>query len=45
MALKADARICASDQRHAKLAKEAKRRKMSIRDVAEEKFVLADNNE
>lgn len=41
--LKADPRICAYPKRHALLAKEAKARKMSIQDVAEEKFLATDN--
>lgn len=35
-------RVMTSKVRHAKLAKEAKVRKMSIQDVAEEKFAHAD---
>lgn len=40
--LKAPARVMASNKRHAKLASEAKKRKMSIQDVAEEKFKIAE---
>lgn len=42
MAKTKDERIIASGKRHAQLAAEAKRRKMSIKDVAEEKFEIAD---
>lgn len=35
-------RVMVSLKRHSALAKEAKIRKMSIQDVAEEKFILAE---
>jgi len=35
-------RVMVSKKRHANLAAEAKKRKMSIQDVAEEKFAAAD---
>lgn len=37
-------RVMVSKKRHAKLFKEAKERKMSIQDVAEEKLAAADKN-